>query len=699
MSQRLAAALVGLSVLVSGLSTFGLSQEAWADGSVINLPMEAEGYVDNSGLNLNVYEDPSASSSLADVLPDGTALTVTGYTSDGWLAVEAAGYEAGFVQGKSVFVSVMSITADPEVSLTVGSQSLAEYEIYPPCATNQKVFWSTDNTSVLLVDTAGYVHALTSGTATVFVETDDGGFVASITYSVEGDPTTCSVVLTDPLEIPEQLTLGSTFALFGFVRSYGCLLATVTITIGSSPSFSQTIYPFAAALRLGRLTGMLPTELLGLGSHQVTVTAVDSFGRIWDLQDETFEVVAQTCQLTLSSATNVPSQHLVGKGLALQGIVSSVGCWISQVSAQILGTGSNEETSISETSFDLADWSESFDFSGLELGSYRFEVKATDSRGKVWLLQGSDFLVVNKQICTVTLVDPMAIPGAYDQGTNLFIAGTVKAEYCNLSKVSAKITKGKKVVYSGSVRTKAKSLNLNRWANKLHFSYLKAGTYKLTVKATNSKRKTKTLQSQAFVVLANPACKTYAKAKLRNDQMPVPSALVGKKTLAAFIGIALSQVGYVEGAYRGTSCINFSENNNWSKYGIERGWGKREVAWCAAFVSWVAKEAGIRGSVVPNYASVKTGANWFITKHRYHSRADILAGLYTPKAGDIVFFGADTSYSHTGIVLGWDGVNVLFTVEGNISNPNDPDLKEGVFRWTRPLDNPVMPVQGVGETF
>jgi hypothetical protein len=85
--------------------------------------------------------------------------------------------------------------------------------------------------------------------------------------------------------------------------------------------------------------------------------------------------------------------------------------------------------------------------------------------------------------------------------------------------------------------------------------------------------------------------------------------------------------------------------------------------WCAMFVSWCADQCGyIESGVIPKFAYVPAGAEWFKEKGQYQSRSS----GYLPKPGDIVFisWGGNGSYSHVGIVESCDGTYVN-TIEGN----------------------------------
>ena len=110
---------------------------------------------------------------------------------------------------------------------------------------------------------------------------------------------------------------------------------------------------------------------------------------------------------------------------------------------------------------------------------------------------------------------------------------------------------------------------------------------------------------------------------------------------------AYGEEGYKEGA------------NNDTKYGT--WYGIPNAAWCAMFVSWCSNQAGISTSIIPKYASVSLGMEWFQNKGLFQFKAN-----YIPKAGDLIFFKSDGA-SHTGIVISCDGTTV-YTIEGNTSD-------------------------------
>lgn len=92
--------------------------------------------------------------------------------------------------------------------------------------------------------------------------------------------------------------------------------------------------------------------------------------------------------------------------------------------------------------------------------------------------------------------------------------------------------------------------------------------------------------------------------------------------------------------------------------------GSYSYAWCHAFVSWCANQAGA-GDKVPRTASCASGVSWFKSKNEWKSRSS----GYTPKAGDIIYFdyGSNGTYDHVGIVTSSSGGRV-YTIEGNARN-------------------------------
>lgn len=110
--------------------------------------------------------------------------------------------------------------------------------------------------------------------------------------------------------------------------------------------------------------------------------------------------------------------------------------------------------------------------------------------------------------------------------------------------------------------------------------------------------------------------------------------------------------------------IGVSGSPNKYTYWLGSIGGSYSYAWCHAFVSWCANQAGA-GDKVPKTASCASGVSWFKSKNEWKSRSS----GYTPKAGDIIYFdyGSNGTYDHVGIVTSSSGGRV-YTIEGNARN-------------------------------
>ncbi|MBR5272468.1 MAG: DUF2272 domain-containing protein [Clostridia bacterium] len=131
------------------------------------------------------------------------------------------------------------------------------------------------------------------------------------------------------------------------------------------------------------------------------------------------------------------------------------------------------------------------------------------------------------------------------------------------------------------------------------------------------------------------------------------------------ISIAKTQVGYTE--------------NYGTKYGA---WlGVPNTAWCAAFVSWCANQAGIPSSIIPR----TTGVQSLVDIGAYHFATSVSG--YIPKAGDLMLFkplansnndsyytpsihnGKYSAYSHVALVVSSDTTEGTVTIiDGNWSH-------------------------------
>ena len=115
-------------------------------------------------------------------------------------------------------VPVSGIQVQGSASVYVGGSTKLTATVTPTNATNQKVTWSSNNESVATVGTDGTVTAVSAGTATITVTTEDGQKTAACTVTV--------------------LSVDRT-KLFALLQGSGVLLATPTSADGSEFSSDQ----------------------------------------------------------------------------------------------------------------------------------------------------------------------------------------------------------------------------------------------------------------------------------------------------------------------------------------------------------------------------------------------------------------------------------------------------------------------------
>jgi hypothetical protein len=134
--------------------------------------------------------------------------------------------------------------------------------------------------------------------------------------------------------------------------------------------------------------------------------------------------------------------------------------------------------------------------------------------------------------------------------------------------------------------------------------------------------------------------------------------------LDKIISVLNSHVGYLE-KKSNKDLEHKTKNagkNNWTifgkKYDEYMGTSFNGQAWCAMFVSYIRYHAG--DTTVSKFSLCRDGVNKYKNAGLYKN-----FGSYTPKAGDIVFFTTDGTYSsHVGIVESVSNGKIN-TIEGN----------------------------------
>lgn len=124
------------------------------------------------------------------------------------------------------------------------------------------------------------------------------------------------------------------------------------------------------------------------------------------------------------------------------------------------------------------------------------------------------------------------------------------------------------------------------------------------------------------------------------------------------VNYELSQIGTRD--YYGNNNVKY---NTWYYGKKTNGSG---YAWCQVFQSYCAYECGVLGTAIPKTNNCAKAIKWYQDRKQFY-KSEYYGGDYTPKAGDLVFYGSLGS-DHVGMIIG-DPVNgYLQVVEGNVRN-------------------------------
>ena len=181
----------------------------------------------------------------------GTA-TITVTTEDGGKTATCA------VTVKAAAVAVTGVTLN-ETSISLipaGAGAGLVATVTPADATNKKVTWKSSNEAVATVDANGIVRGVASGTATITVTTEDGGYTA-----------TCAVEVINIVNAT-GVTLNKT---------------STTIAVGASETLTATVTPDNATFK----------EVTWKSSNEAVAT-VDANGKVTGVAAGTATITATT---------------------------------------------------------------------------------------------------------------------------------------------------------------------------------------------------------------------------------------------------------------------------------------------------------------------------------------------------------------------------------------------------------------------
>ena len=163
----------------------------------------------------------SSNSSVASVSGSGYVTARGTGTATITVRTQEGGYTATcrVTVNSSTFISVTSVTVSPKTgSVVVGETLQLHATVYPTNASNKTVTWSSDQTSIATVSSAGKVTGISPGTAHITVKTNNGGKTSTATIEVTEDlsviPVTGITISPKPVhvELNQTATLDATIS-------------------------------------------------------------------------------------------------------------------------------------------------------------------------------------------------------------------------------------------------------------------------------------------------------------------------------------------------------------------------------------------------------------------------------------------------------------------------------------------------------
>lgn len=186
------------------------------------------------------------------------------------------------------------------------------------------------------------------------------------------------------------------------------------------------------------------------------------------------------------------------------------------------------------------------------------------------------------------------------------------------------------------------------------------------IKKKTGKRLMSLLTTFAICSVAFPAVTKQADviAVGSVDDTNIGITIVSSSQVDALVNVALAEEGYNEKSNNDNIYGSYYKNNN--------------KPWCAYFISWCARKAGIPTSVIKDNASAQLFTNSTIGKF---GGKFYLKGNVTPQVGDIVYYdwNKNGSSDHVEIVISVNTSNNTFTSLGG-NTKGDSSTVEGVHR-------------------
>ena len=237
--------------------------------------------------------------------------------------------------------------------------------------------------------------------------------------------------------------------------------------------------------------GVLAAVVVTSGAVAVPVLHADTL-------TATLTASAADDAISIANGTAVPDTLEQGKGVAVQGVVSSETSNLTSVTVGIYDSNRKLVTGKSAlpkaTSYDISKLDAYVAFSSLAPGNYTYMVFATNATNSNYVLNSKSFTVVASGTQTpAATADSMSIsngtslPAVLKKGKYAVVKGTVTSASSNITSLTVGIyDESNNLVTGKTVAPNAKTYNVNKLDNDIAFNKLDNGTYTYKVIASNA---------------------------------------------------------------------------------------------------------------------------------------------------------------------------------------------------------------------
>ena len=310
---------------------------------------------------------------------------------------------------------------------------------------------------------------------------------------------------------------GTPLAINGTVKSDFSKITVLTAGVYDATGkqvLGKTLSPNQVEFNLQSLNDDLPFETLQVGTYHYRVTASNATHQDFTVINQSFVVSGNLAvqagvsedAITIKNSATIPN-ITVGTSVSIYGVVYSASSNITTITVGIYDsnhkmiTGKNAYPTA--TSFNVKRLDDFVDFSGLQAGTYTYEITVTNGTYVDYKVVNQKFTVSEASTATA---DTLSISGGttipnIKVGNAVSIRGTVASASSNLKSVTVGVYDSNGKWMTGkTVSPNAKTYDIANVDEAVTFGTLPAGTYFYKVIATNATHTNFAVVNQKFTV-------------------------------------------------------------------------------------------------------------------------------------------------------------------------------------------------------